>query len=117
MSKHLDQTRIHNSQLVVHRIERDWVDYIGDDKAFQYGLTVKRSEEDLKWGEPTFNFKLEDDGVLINGNDFEGGIFVLSSIKPHCLQRALAMGLQYMMNSGQLGCDDYFDNNGHEVEG
>lgn len=111
---HTDQTRIHNSQFVCFRVDRDWIETIADDNVIQYGLTVRRPDGDLKFGEPAFPFKLEQEPQLINGFDFEGGLLILSSLKPHVLQRAIATGLSYLMQSGQISCDDFWDNNGHE---
>lgn len=114
MDKHIDQTRIHNSQFVCFRVDREWVEDIMDDNAIQMGLKIVRPDGEEKWGEPTFPFKLENEDVLINGRDFQGGLFVMASVKPEKLQQAIAYGLTYMLQSGQLPCDAFFDRNGHE---
>lgn len=115
--KHIDQTRIHNSQFVCYRVERDWLEEIQDDHILQYGFSVKRPEGEEKYGEPHFNLKLPIEPELINGRDFEGGMFIVSSLKPYIIQQAIGIGLQWMVNNSRLSCDDFFDNNGHTPEG
>lgn len=112
--KHTDKTRIHNGQVIVHAVEREWVEHIQDDEMIQMGVKVTRIDGEKQYGEPSFIFKIKQEEELVNGFDFQGGVFVLSGLKPYRVQQALLAGVQWLMNTGQLGCDDFYDNNGHE---
>ena len=111
---HKDQTRIHNSQFICYKVDRDYLEKIQDDNAFAYGFVIKRPDSEKSLGEVPFQIRIADDPEIINAADFHGGMFVMSSLKAVVLQTAMAAGLQWMSKTGQLTCDSFYDRNGHE---
>lgn len=111
---HKDPTRIHNIQFLCYQVDRNYLERIRDDDAFAFGLTILRPENEKTLGEVPFQLRIKDDPELVNADNFQGGIFVMASVKPVVLQQALAVGLSWMQQTGRLACDSFYDRNGHE---
>ncbi len=111
---HTDQTRIHNTQFICYRAERNYLEHIADDDVFAFGFSIKRPEAEKSLGEVPFQLRVNNDPELINPADFQGGLFIMSSVRPIVLQQALAAGLSWMQQTGRLTCEAFYDLNGHE---
>jgi len=111
---HTDPTRIHNSQWMCYTLKSEYIQHIPDDGAVAFGLQFDRPERDKRWGEPSFQLRDGDVDKMIDPANFQGGLVVISAIHPSALQRALMAGIQWLHQTGQLTCADFYDENGHD---
>lgn len=109
-------SHLHDVIFTSYLVDREFLEPILDDGTLNFGLSVKRPPNERNFNDVRFQMLVPEDSRLGNPVNLGGGLLVISSVRPSILQAAMHAGLNWMLQSGQLRCADFYEDEAPSAE-